>query len=96
MEQGQDANTVRPWRGGLEPREQVQVRHAVEYSQRYLEAGVPGHGQLVLIAKLAAMLDVREQMITFAKGKPVIQKIVWSESDQCWRDVMTGVRVTVD
>lgn len=93
MDQGQDANTLRHWADGLDPREQAQVRHAREYAERHNTAGAPGHGQFILIAKLADMLDVREQAITFAKGKPVIQKIAWSEADQCWRDVMTGVRV---
>ena len=45
-----------PWFADLNPREQAQVRHAVEYATNHSDAGVPGHGQFMLIAKLAAML----------------------------------------
>jgi hypothetical protein len=89
----QNFNKLQHWMDALDPREQAQVRHAIEYAERYIGAGAPGHGQFVLIAKLARQLNEREQAITFAKGKPVIQKIVWSESDQCWRDIITGVKV---
>jgi hypothetical protein len=45
------------WRGDLSMREQAQIAHARAYTRSWQEAGVPGHGQFVLIAKLAKKLD---------------------------------------
>lgn len=79
------------WIEGLDPREQAQIRHATNYADNHADAGVPGHGQFMLIAKLAKLLDEREQAIVFAKGRPVVQKIV--RDGDSWRDVYTGVKV---
>lgn len=51
------------WKGDLSVREQVQIAHAVTYAQQWSDAGVPGHGQFVLIAKLAKKLDDLEYRI---------------------------------
>jgi len=40
----------------LEPRELWQIHHAIDYVDNHSAAGVPGHGQFVLIAKLARAL----------------------------------------
>lgn len=41
----------------LESREITQVFHAVAYERHFKAAGVPGHNHLLLIAKLAKLLD---------------------------------------
>ena len=48
------------WMRNLEPRELAQVYHALAYAKDFASAGVPGHSQHMLIAKLAKMLDERE------------------------------------
>ncbi len=45
------------WMRGLDPRELAQVYHAISYAKDYAHAGVPGHSQHMLIAKLAKLLD---------------------------------------
>ena|SRR5258706_11825356 len=40
----------------LEGRELSQIWHALAYADHHTEAGIPGHGQLLLIAKLAKAL----------------------------------------
>lgn len=40
----------------IEGREHAQIRHAIEYSKQFQDAGIPGHGQFLLIAKLALAL----------------------------------------
>lgn len=45
------------WKGDLSEREQIQIAHAQEYARIWGSAGVPGHGQFLLIAKLAKKLD---------------------------------------
>lgn len=47
------------WFGKLDPREQAQVLHAIDYAENHASAGAPGHGQFILIAKLARMLGER-------------------------------------
>ena len=37
-------------------RERLQMEHAASYANKWSDAGVPGHGQFVLIAKLARLL----------------------------------------
>jgi hypothetical protein len=48
------------WTRELDSREWSQVLHAQVYARDHLGAGAPGHGQFLLIAKLAKMLDERE------------------------------------
>lgn len=48
------------WMRALDPRELAQVYHALAYAKDFANAGVPGHSQHMLIAKLAKMLDERE------------------------------------
>lgn len=79
----------KPWIEALDPRDLVQIKHAVVYAEQYSNAGAPGHSQFMLIAKLVRLLDEQE-------GKPPetrIQKITWSKEDNCWRDIYTGVKV---
>ena len=45
------------WYAALAPRDQEQVKHARDYTLSYAAAGVPGHSQFLLIAKLADLLD---------------------------------------
>lgn len=40
----------------FDTREMKQISHAIHYADQYAEAGVPGHGQFMLIAKLARRL----------------------------------------
>lgn len=42
----------------LDERERAQVVHAVHYANQFSAAGVPGHGQFMLIAKLAKALHL--------------------------------------
>ena len=45
------------WTSELDSRELAQVRHATHYATHYANAGTPGHGQFMLINKLAQILD---------------------------------------
>ena len=45
------------WTKRLDSREWSQVLHAQAYAHNHLGAGVPGHSQFLLIAKLANLLD---------------------------------------
>ncbi len=78
------------WTDELTDRERAQVRHATLYSTGCADAGVPGHGQFMLIAKLVEMLD---RYYRYIPETPKVQKIAWSEDSQCWRDIYTGVKV---
>ena len=53
-----DAETNLPRRIPLDERERAQIAHAQEYTVRHSNAGVPGHGQFILIAKLANVLGL--------------------------------------
>jgi hypothetical protein len=73
----------------LDPRELSQVLHARSYAEHFAHAGAPGHGQFLLIDKLSRMLDEAR-----TKAAPAaIQKLVRDEANNCWRDVITGVKV---
>jgi hypothetical protein len=48
------------WMAAFTPRELAQIRHARVYAADHLDAGAPGHGQFLLIAELARLLDERE------------------------------------
>jgi len=75
----------------LDQRELAQVLHARHYAEHFAHAGAPGHGQFLLIAKLSQMLDE-----AWAKAAPPrVQKLVRDETNNCWRDVITGVKVEV-
>lgn len=80
------------WFLTLDPREQAQVLHAKEYAEQHAAAGVPGHGQFLLIAKLARLLD--EARYAPIQDKPTIRKVV-RDDQGVWRDVITGVKVEV-
>lgn len=41
----------------LTDREQEQVDHALHYREYFSEAGIPGHTQIMLIAKLFGVLE---------------------------------------
>lgn len=45
------------WMRALDSREHSQIYHAKAYARDHLGAGAPGHGQFLLIAKLANILD---------------------------------------
>lgn len=59
MDNGQ-AQTQPTWARGFEPREQAQIAHARHYVAHFSVSGAPGHGQFLLIARLAQLLDERE------------------------------------
>jgi hypothetical protein len=42
----------------LDDRERAQIAHAKDYAYRHSGAGIPGHGQFILIAKLAQVLGL--------------------------------------
>jgi hypothetical protein len=48
------------WIAALDKREQSQVFHALDYATNHSTAGVPGHNHIMLIAKLARMLNRQE------------------------------------
>lgn len=78
------------WWKGLDARELAQVDHALDYAERFANAGVPGHGQFILIAKLARQI----QALDAIKNKDA-QRVVWDDTIHGWRDVVTGVRVMI-
>lgn len=43
----------------LDDRESEQIAHALDYAENHSKAGVPGHGQFLLVAKLARALGLR-------------------------------------
>lgn len=86
------SSTAPAWWEQLDAREAAQVQHAVDYTERFKQAGVPGHGQFILIAKLARQLEAAELAALAAQGRPVVQYVAWDEGGKCWRDLMTGVR----
>jgi hypothetical protein len=45
------------WWNHLDSREHSQILHAQVYARDHVGAGAPGHGQFLLIAKLAQLLD---------------------------------------
>lgn len=49
-----------PWLDAFGPRDQQAIDHARLYAQQYQTAGIPGHNQLLIIAKMAAILDARD------------------------------------
>lgn len=82
----------------LDAREQAQVEHAKAYACDFAGAGVPGHGQFLLIAKLAALVEDAVSRWGYAPDKEPtvkVQKVAWSgpQPGGCWRDLETGVRV---
>jgi len=42
----------------FDEREKAQIEHAQDYAEKHSKAGVPGHGQFLLIAKLANALEL--------------------------------------
>lgn len=94
-EQSQNLTNLKHWMAELDAREIAQVQHAMDYAGRHASAGAPGHGQFLLIAKMAHQLEQREHAIVATVRMPVVQKVVWSDVDHCWRDVITGVKVQV-
>lgn len=51
---------VPQWITALDKREQSQVFHALDYATNHSTAGVPGHNHIMLIAKLARLLNKAE------------------------------------
>lgn len=76
----------------LDERELAQVRHAEHYAEHFSAAGIPGHSQLLLIAKLARMV---EALRTAPPSGERVIKLMWDQGSNCYRDIMTGVKVDV-
>ncbi len=53
-----DLRLENPFLHVLDAREEAQVAHALEYAEKHSKAGVPGHGQFLLIAKMAKALGL--------------------------------------
>lgn len=51
------------WIARLDPREQAQIQHARIYRANFASAGAPGHGQFLLLAKLADLLDAAAEIV---------------------------------
>lgn len=81
------------WWEEIDAREQAQIRHAVEYADHHRDAGAPGHGQFILIAKLFRQLEAAQQRAATAQGRTVVQRVVFDQVTNSWRDLVTGVRV---
>ena len=47
------------WFAELDGREQAKIHHALNYALNYKDAGISGHSDLILLAKLAALLTER-------------------------------------
>ncbi len=60
-------NKQHPWRTEFNLRELAQIDHATAYARDHGDAGAPGHGQFLLIARLAKKLDDLE----FAANNPI-------------------------
>lgn len=45
------------WRDEFDKRENAQIDHAIIYTEHLSSAGIPGHGQIILIAKLVKRLE---------------------------------------
>lgn len=84
------------WSDVMDDRERKLIQHATDYAKLYPDAGVPGQGHFLLIAKMANLLNGCEDAITHAQGRIVKQQISWSEPSQCWRDILTGERVEIE
>lgn len=63
MDEQKAENEQPAWTTQLDSREWSQVLHAQAYALNHSGAGVPGHSQFLLIAKLADLLDELEQHI---------------------------------
>lgn len=82
--------TLPEWWQHIDARERAQIDHALEYADRFKEAGVPGHGQFILIAKLVRQI----QELDATKNKDA-QRVAWDDTIRGWRDIVTGVRVAL-
>lgn len=45
------------WRDQLDDRETAKIDHAICYSENFSSAGISGHSDLLLLAKLVRLLD---------------------------------------
>jgi hypothetical protein len=92
-----DKSQVRQhWSDVMDEKEKKLIQHATDYARLYPDAGVPGQAHYLLIAKMVDILVSFDYAITQAQGKIVKQQVVWSENDQCWRDIITGVRTEIE
>src|SRR5262245_25305638 len=85
------------WMAKLDPREQAQIEHARHYRAHFSHAGAPGHGQFLLIAKLAALVEDAVSRFGYAPdaAPPVRVQKVAIDGSGVWRDLETGVKVDV-
>lgn len=75
----------------LDDRELAQVLHARHYAEHFSKAGAPGHGQFLLIAKLSRMIDELRAIKALSR----VQQVSFDYTANCWRDLITGVRVEI-
>ncbi len=94
-EQSSNLTNLKHWAMELDPRELAQVQHAQDYAERHVSAGATGHGQFLLIAKMARQLEAREHAILATVRTPVVQQVAYDDVTKSWRDIMTGVKVEV-
>ena len=86
----------------LTDRERIQIAACEAYADQFAGSGLPGHGLMILVAKLSAMLGDAVTRFGYApdRSPPVkVQKVAWSgpqDETGCWRDLMTGVKVTLN
>ena len=52
-------NQPRHWSAQLSQRERDQIRACLAYHSDHETAGLPGHGLMILVAKLAKMVDAQ-------------------------------------
>lgn len=82
----------------LTDRERDQMHACEAYAQQFAASGLPGHGLFMLVAKMSVLLEDAVSRFGYApdRSPPIrVQKVVWSEADNCWRDLETGVRVEI-
>lgn len=84
------------WIYDLDDREKLSVQHASDYARLYAGAGIPGHSLLMLIDKMAKLLNEREHALLNVHSEVVVQQIVYSSADNCWKDVLTGIRTEIN
>lgn len=82
----------------LTERERAQIRACQTYAEQFEVSGLPGHGLFILVAKLATVVEDAVSRFGYApdKSPPIkVQQVAYDKEANCWRDLITGVKVEV-
>lgn len=86
------------WADHLTQRERDQIRACQAYAMQFEASGLPGHGLFMLVSNMAAMLEDAVSRFGYSPiaSPPVrVQKVAYDKDANCWRDLITGVKVEV-